>query len=105
MTPQEVVAIASDAMLLDVREVHEYAAGHIADAVHIPMGQLAARQGELPVGTPIVCVCRSGSRSAAVVQALATAGYEAHNLDGGVLAWRAAGMPLQGADGGPGTIF
>lgn len=104
MTPQEVVSLASDTMLLDVREGHEYSAGHIQDAVHIPMGQLGARQHELPLDMPIVCICRSGSRSAAVTQALVAAGYEAHNLDGGVLAWRSAGMALQAADGGTGTV-
>ena len=90
--------LASGAVALDVREDGEWAAGRIAGALHIPMGELAARQAELPA-RPIVAVCRSGSRSAAVVEALVRAGYEAENLAGGMKAWKAAGLPLEPPDG------
>lgn len=91
--------IEAGAVVLDVREDDEWEAGRIPGALHIPMGELAARQGELPAGRPIVAVCRSGSRSAAVTEALVRAGYEAENLAGGLEAWHAAGLPLEPAGG------
>jgi rhodanese-related sulfurtransferase len=85
----------AELLLLDVREPHEWAAGHAVDAHHLPMGELAARQDELPRDRPIVAICKSGARSAAVVGALTRAGYRAENLDGGMLAWRAARLPME----------
>ena len=93
VTPQEALAARDDVQLLDVREGPEWVAGHVEGAVHVPMGQLNARQGELATDRTIVCVCRSGQRSAAVAQALARAGYDAVNLLGGMHAWAAAGLP------------
>jgi rhodanese-related sulfurtransferase len=86
---------AGDAVALDVREADEWAAGRIAGAVHIPVGELVARQDEIPEDRPIVVVCRSGSRSAWAVGMLARAGYDSANLSGGLQAWQAAGLPLE----------
>jgi rhodanese-related sulfurtransferase len=79
--------------LLDVREDDEWTAGHIASAIHIPMGELSTRRDELADDRPIVAVCRSGARSGQVTAALQRAGYEAHNLEGGMQAWAAADLP------------
>ncbi|MCL4289790.1 MAG: rhodanese-like domain-containing protein [Thermoleophilia bacterium] len=87
--------LASGSVALDVRELDEWEAGRIAGSRHIPMGVLVARQDELPAGMPIVVVCRSGQRSAAVTEALVRAGYEAENLAGGLHAWVAAGLPIE----------
>ncbi len=87
--------LADGAVALDVRELDEWEVGRIAGAFHIPMGELVVRQGELPPGRPIVAVCRSGQRSAAVTEALVRAGYEAENLAGGMHAWVAAGLPIE----------
>lgn len=95
---------ADQLWLLDVREPHEFAAGHIDGAVTIPMGQLAARQDELPQDQLIVCVCRSGNRSGMVTEALVRAGYRAVNLDGGMLAWAEAHLPYVDADGRSGQV-
>jgi rhodanese-related sulfurtransferase len=86
--------LTEDHLLLDVREQGEWDAGHAPDAVHVPMGELSARQGELPTDRRIVCVCRSGARSGTVADALARAGYRADNLEGGMLAWREARLPM-----------
>lgn len=86
---------AGEAVALDVREVDEWAVGRIAGAVHIPVGELVARQDEIPEDRPIVVVCRSGSRSAWAVGMLTRAGYDAANLSGGLQAWQAAGLPLE----------
>ncbi len=104
MDPATVVDRADEVVLLDVREPLEWQAGHVAGAQHLPMSQLGARQAEIPTSPPIVCVCRSGHRSAFVTQALRQAGYEAHNLEGGLLAWLAADLPLVTEDGRPGTV-
>jgi rhodanese-related sulfurtransferase len=93
-----------DVFLLDVREPLEWDAGHIDEAVHIPMGELNARIGEIPRDRPIVCVCRSGNRSQAVTDALNRAGYTAHNLEGGMHAWQHAGLPFAASDGGEGRV-
>lgn len=101
MTPREAHERRDGVQFLDVRESDEWAAGHIAGAVHIPMGQLAARQDEVAIDRPVVCVCRSGARSGRVARALGRAGYEAHNLRGGMHAWSRAGLPFVADDGGP----
>lgn len=90
--------------LLDVREDHEFRAGHIDGIQHIPMGELSARQDEIPEEATIVCVCRSGDRSGTVADALARAGYDAHNLDGGMHAWAATGGDVVATDGNPGRV-
>jgi rhodanese-related sulfurtransferase len=86
--------LAAGGVALDVRENDEWAAGRIGGALHIPMGELAQRRSEIPSDRSIVAVCRSGSRSAVVTQALLQAGYEVENLTGGLEAWQAAGLPI-----------
>lgn len=75
-------------VVLDVREPHEVAAGHLPGALCIPMGQVAQRAHELPADRDIVVVCRSGNRSAFVCRQLAEQKLTALNLRGGMLAWR-----------------
>jgi DMSO/TMAO reductase YedYZ molybdopterin-dependent catalytic subunit len=60
----------------------------------MPMGEVHARQDELPQDTRIVVVCRSGGRSAAITGALRARGYHAVNVAGGMCAWAAAGLPV-----------
>jgi molybdopterin/thiamine biosynthesis adenylyltransferase/rhodanese-related sulfurtransferase len=76
--------------LIDVREPREFAAGHLAGARNIPLGELEWRLGELPGEALPVFVCRSGGRSL-MACALALRGgiARAGNLEGGLLAWAA----------------
>ena len=90
-----------DVQYLDVREPQEWVAGHIEGATHIPMGELNARQDEIAQDRKVVCVCRSGNRSAMVTQALVNAGYDAENLEGGMQAWARAGLDFVAEDDGP----
>lgn len=90
-------------LLIDVREPEEWRAGRVAQALHIPLGELGARLDEVPRDEMLIICCRSGARSAYATDALRGAGYEATNLAGGLLAWHAAGLPLEG-DGGPGQV-
>jgi rhodanese-related sulfurtransferase len=91
--------LSEGAMLLDVREDDEWEAGHAPDAVHLAMGLVSERAGELPTDRTVVCICRVGGRSGAVALALAGAGYDVRNVDGGMLAWEQAGFPVVVADG------
>ncbi len=105
VSPLETVGLlGSGAFLLDVREDDEWAAGHAAEAVHVPMGLVTDRLDEVPKTATVVCVCRAGARSATVAGALIGAGYDARNLDGGMQAWQAAGLPVVTDGGGPGTV-
>jgi rhodanese-related sulfurtransferase len=97
--------VPTDAVLLDVREPDEWAAGHIAGALHVPMNDVPRRIADHPdtltANAPVVVVCKMGSRSAKVTAWLRHQGYDALNLDGGMLAWARAGRPMEAADGPP----
>ncbi|WP_022929642.1 rhodanese-like domain-containing protein [Patulibacter americanus] len=93
--PELKAALADGAVtLVDVREDYEWSEGRIDGAVHIPMGELGARLGELPQDETIVINCRVGGRSGMAAQALRDAGYDAWSLRGGLLGWDRAGEPL-----------
>lgn len=92
-------SLADGAVILDVREPDEWDAGHIAGALHIPLRELALREGELPRDRRLIAVCRSGSRSAHVTAALRRAGYDIENLAGGMKAWVQAGLPIEPVEG------
>jgi rhodanese-related sulfurtransferase len=80
--------------VIDVREPMEYAAGHIAGSLNVPLSRL--HQADLPTG-PLVLVCQSGNRSARGVQTLLERGY-AHpvsDLEGGLPSWQQAGLPVR----------
>ena len=96
--------VAAGALLLDVREDDEWDAGHVAGAVHIPLGQLAERADEVPDDHRVVVVCRSGVRSAHATAFLTASGHDAVNLAGGMRAWAAAGLRFEAADGSPGVV-
>jgi glyoxylase-like metal-dependent hydrolase (beta-lactamase superfamily II) len=73
--------------ILDVRNPDEVAAWAIPGAVNIPLGDLAARGSEIPRDRELVVVCASGRRSSRATDALSRAGFDAHNLTGGMVAW------------------
>lgn len=102
-------AVPSDVVLLDVREDDEWAAGHVAGAVHIPMMQVPQRlehdPGPITPQTPIVVMCKGGGRSAQVTAWLLQHGYDATNMTGGLLAWQAAGRPLEADHAGPAEVI
>jgi rhodanese-related sulfurtransferase len=80
-------AHAAGATVLDVRNPDEYVAGHVAGAVLIPLGELAARQNEIPAGDPLYVICAVGGRSLTAARALVEAGYEAVSVAGGTNGW------------------
>jgi rhodanese-related sulfurtransferase len=80
--------------LLDVRTDAEWSQGHIAGSHHVPMDQVVEEIGA-HTDHPLLVVCASGGRSYRVAQYLAAQGFEAANLDGGLHAWQAAGLPVE----------
>lgn len=87
-----------NALILDVREEGEYAAGHIPNSRHIPLGQLKERLKELEKskGRPIVVLCRSGQRSISACAALKKQGFaDVYTLKGGLVAWEQANLPVE----------
>jgi rhodanese-related sulfurtransferase len=104
--PRQVFERRNEYQILDVREPGEWQAGHIDGAIHIPLAQVmaGAEQGKLDPSRAVVAVCRSGNRSELAALMLQARGFEAHNLQGGMEAWAAAGLPFSSADGGPGRV-
>ncbi len=96
--------IGAGAFLLDVREDDEWEAGHAPEAVHLAMGLVADRVDELPSDRTVVCICRVGGRSGSVAAALDGAGYDVRNVDGGMLSWEQAGLPVVTTDGAVGRV-
>lgn len=87
-----------DAQVIDVREVDEFAAGHLPEARHIPLGKLAERAGELEKlkDKPIILYCASGMRSLKACGELKKLGFtRPHSLAGGIDAWRQANLPVK----------
>ena len=81
-------------VLLDVREQDEWDAGHAPDAVHIPLGDLPDRVGELPEDQRLLVVCHAGGRSAQATAWLVQGGRDAVNVEGGMVDWARAGLPV-----------
>jgi rhodanese-related sulfurtransferase len=79
------------AVLIDVREDDEYAAGHIPGARHLPLASVPDRLDEIPTDRTVYVVCGGGSRSARAVEVMRNAGIDAVNVAGGTSAWRDAG--------------
>lgn len=84
----------SDVFIVDVREDWEYASGHVPGATLIPLGQLASRLSEIPKDKTVVAVCRSGNRSGQATQLLRQQGFNAHNMQGGMISWEQAGLDV-----------
>lgn len=95
----EVDQLPADATLLDVREPDEWAAGHAERATHVPLGEVPDRLAELPHGSPLYVVCRSGARSGRAVDWLQRQGVDAVNVSGGMRAWEAAGKAMVSEQG------
>jgi rhodanese-related sulfurtransferase len=98
LTPAEVARGVTEGrmLLVDVREPNEIAVERFPGAEVVPMSNFDPAQISDPNGREVVFACRSGRRSAIASQAAQTQGYpyDAH-LAGGILAWKAAGLPTE----------
>ena len=87
-----------DAVILDVRDAQEYASGHIANARHMPIGEIGKRIAELDKvkQRPVIVACRTGARAGAACALLRKNGFqEVFALKGGILGWQQASLPLE----------
>jgi rhodanese-related sulfurtransferase len=97
LSPPQVAQLLADGEveLIDVREPYEREAGRIAGDSHVELGQLAERAAAISKDAAIVFYCRTGSRSAMAAEAFRGAGYDAHNMVGGLVEWVAVGLPIE----------
>jgi rhodanese-related sulfurtransferase len=85
------------AVIIDVREPTEFAAGHLRDSKNIPLKELAQRAGELAKfkSKTAIVICQTGVRSSQATSQLKNAGFaEVYSLEGGLAAWQAQGLPV-----------
>ncbi|ULO05655.1 rhodanese-like domain-containing protein [Paenibacillus sp. 19GGS1-52] len=90
ITPQKIAAQLKKGetlIMLDVRELDEWAEGHIEGAKHIPLGLLLERQHELDPARETIVICRSGNRSGMACELLSEKGFNVVNMTGGLNAW------------------
>jgi rhodanese-related sulfurtransferase len=90
-----------DVQILDVREPHEWQAGHVEGSIHLPLNALLGGGEDLDPARPVAVVCSMGSRSEVGALMLRARGYEAYNVEGGLRDWEARGLPLVTDDDTP----
>ena len=93
VTPADVNAIDSP-VILDVREPREHERAHVDGTIDIPLGELVARIDELPRDSTVYVLCHVGGRSAQATQYLESQGFDAVNIDGGIVEWSKSGLPV-----------
>jgi rhodanese-related sulfurtransferase len=91
--------VREGAQVVDVRGDNEHEAGHIPGDRHIRFDRLKDEAGTLDPGKPLLLYCRSGDRSSPAADALRASGFQAFNIEGGLLGWVERGLPLEPADG------
>jgi rhodanese-related sulfurtransferase len=89
---------AGELAIVDCRERVEHDATRIDGVPLLPMSEFLARIDEVPGGLPLAVICRSGARSAQVADYLTATGEhgEVANVEGGIIAWAAEGLPYEG---------
>jgi rhodanese-related sulfurtransferase len=100
-TPRQVAELLHNhqIQLIDVRQPDEYEAGRIAGGRLIELSELPGQVESIDRRRPVVFYCRTGARSEMATTALQQAGFDAHNMAGGIVGWHAAGLPLEPEDG------
>ena len=83
-----------EVVIVDVRQPVETRSGTVPGAVLIPLSEFGRRLDELPRDRPILTICRSGHRSPLAARQLKQAGYDITDVDGGMMAWERAGLPI-----------
>jgi rhodanese-related sulfurtransferase len=92
--------------IVDVREPYEWQAGRIEGAIHIPLNDLMAGEGQdqIDQNRPVAVICRSGNRSELASLMLKAKGFDAYNVTDGMEGWAAEGLPFSAPDGSPGRV-
>lgn len=101
ISPVEVAKLAEsgEAEIIDVRQGYEHEAGHIAGSRHVEVNDLTAAASSIPKDRKVIFYCRGGSRSAMAAEAFSQAGFDAHNMIGGLTAWAEQNLPLEPDNG------
>ena len=97
--------INQGALLLDVREANEWAAGHAPEATHLPIAHIANAPTLIAADQQVLVICRSGNRSRVAAEALLSRGVSAVNLAGGMMAWTQRGESVIDSSGNVGTVI
>ena len=93
----------TEALIVDVREPREYESLRAPGSVSLPLAEFVARHADLPRDRRLLLVCRSGSRSLRATMFLMQQGFSnVANVDGGMIAWKNAGLPLRSGPTEPG---
>jgi rhodanese-related sulfurtransferase len=87
--------VESGAQIIDVRTDVEFEVGHIPGARHVPVADVQRESSGLAKDQPVLLYCRSGNRSGPVADAFAASGWDAHSIEGGLIAWDEAGLELE----------
>jgi rhodanese-related sulfurtransferase len=95
LSPGEIASRCKEAVLVDVRSPLEFETEHIEGAVNIPLNEIDSRFNEIPRKGELFVICRSGKRAERGAYQLAGQGFEPKVLEGGMVAWRAAGLPVK----------
>jgi rhodanese-related sulfurtransferase len=101
LAPQQIAEMLErgEIELIDVRDAEEWDGGHIAGARHIQLADLAAEAKAIDRDRTVVFQCRGDGRSPMATDAFREAGYDAYTMEGGLVAWAEAGLPLEPEDG------
>jgi rhodanese-related sulfurtransferase len=101
VTPQEALSMVTSgrAYGIDVREQDEWDGGHYDQFTLHPLSAFDAKA--IPTDKPVIFICRSGKRSAQACASVEPAGIVAINMDGGMLAWQEARLPMSAVNGAP----
>ena len=103
---RQVYERGDEVQIVDCREPYEWAAGRIEGAIFVPLNSLMAggERGIVDPEKPVFVVCRSGNRSELATMMLRARGFDAENMEGGMEAWAALGLPFTAEDGSPGRV-
>ena len=108
ISPRDAAAATADAetngpLIVDVRELDEFASERIDGAVLVPISSFTARHEELPRDRPLLMICHAGSRSMSATMFLMQRGWpDVRNVEGGMLAWMRDGLPVRTGPPDPG---
>lgn len=95
IAPVDLAANSEETVLLDVRSPIEFETEHIANSLNVPLDQLESRFEEVPRKGRLVVICRSGKRAERGAYTLLGRGFQPQVLEGGMVAWRKAGLPIK----------